>query len=262
MSSSTTAESNSKSPKEKAVDKVLWLIGFGFVISLLIGSALPKLISLIQTPGQTFSDIKSLIEMILKLVVGGPLLVFLVNEAKTTITDVIDNIKNEEIKEYKQQNPKIEDLREKQKQEYVTVVTSQQFSKNIASRYAIIARLAYDDKMLRKIALIVTRDVFNQPKEFSNEQNFFRNDIYIYLKAWLMLSIYHEYEMPVESIKQSYPNIDYYVKALKAIDEPIKDLVLPSLDEKHQESAFQILQDYRDHLIDLIKNKETDLNRL
>jgi len=265
--SSSTIVTNAKTAKEKAVNEVLKLIAFAFCIAIFIGYFLTKIISLILTPGQTISDIKSVIEIILLLLGGGRLLL-LVNSLETTINNAID----EEIAKYKAEN--LERL-QKQEQEYCYSIPEpvrSEESPYIGNKYsvverraacdAIIKRWADNDTFLNQMVAIGIVPVLGKskneetPKE-KKERDILINDIFVYLKAWLMFSIRYGYPMPFNYIKQSYSgknSKESYLTALNEIRVSIrKQFVIDNLDRKYLDLQIEILEEYLDKLIKLIE---------
>jgi hypothetical protein len=135
------------------------------------------------------------------------------------------------------------------------------------ARDAVSRGFAYNDKLLKKIALAATLKAFqkielNQTEidEDTDLQLFF-SDIYIYLKAWLMFSIANEREMEVSVIKQRCPNKeDTYIKALLDIkNRLIRDKkVTKYLDIRYREDSIELMDEYLDKLVTILSGKSID----
>jgi hypothetical protein len=126
----------------------------------------------------------------------------------------------------------------------------------------IIKQLGDQDELLSGLANWACRKELGMDtasrSEIHSNQNLerFRKDIFIYLKAWLMLSVKYRREMRIEDIRRRYlnealPHKDSYLRVLRyirdySIDHPE---LSERLEDRHRERAKQILKDYLTKLI-------------
>ena len=129
------------------------------------------------------------------------------------------------------------------------------------ARDSIIGGLAYDDTLLRKIANGATKEALSAhiPGVRANKDEtitIFRQDIFIYLKSWLMHSVMNGRCMDISVVKQRCPGKKaQYVKALTYIRETsIKQRqVVEKLDSQYKYHSIQMLEKYLDILIDFLR---------
>ncbi|MBD2606283.1 hypothetical protein H6G81_17540 [Scytonema hofmannii FACHB-248] len=122
---------------------------------------------------------------------------------------------------------------------------------------------------LKAISLKACMDVLNkknltdEQKKQDSELTIFRKDIYIYLQAWLMISIKYDREMESELIKQSHPSEEDpkkqdYLNALKLIKDNLlteDSKLASSFQEKYKHEAITIIKSYLNKLIERIKKE-------
>lgn len=118
------------------------------------------------------------------------------------------------------------------------------------ARDLITAGFAYNDNLLLDMALSASKRALNKEGlteaegVIDTDLEIFRQDIYAYLKAWLMLSISNECKMEVAVIKQRYPNehspdIEAYINAITDVKERLirHPEVVKCLKPRHPEMA-------------------------
>lgn len=138
-------------------------------------------------------------------------------------------------------------------------------------RDAVIRGLAYDEELLSDIAISASKRALGRigiSKEVAMQDinlQLFRQDIFVYLKAWLMLSISNEREMPVNEIKLRYPDeqrpdISSYIDALTDIKERLikHEEVVSVFDLNYREEAIDLLDEYLGKLISALEEKTND----
>ena len=143
------------------------------------------------------------------------------------------------------------------------------------ARDLVIRAIAYNDELLRFIALEASAKVLNKTNltnieaEENTELNLFRQDIYIYIKAWLVCSIANDNEMPINFIKhRCNDKKELYEKAILYIkEERIKEQdVIDELEyfdrqSKYVEDAINLIDEYLTRLIKLIHNRSFKISK-
>ncbi|MER3434597.1 MAG: hypothetical protein C4288_14530 [Leptolyngbya sp. ERB_1_1] len=127
-------------------------------------------------------------------------------------------------------------------------------------RNAIVCGFA-NEPMLRRLALKACAVALGSEDDKSyleNDRRFgrFREDVYIYLRAWLIMSIKYKRAMPLELIQQGFPDEASpdkyaYVRAIRYIRETSIDKsgVEECLDANYRGAAKVILRQELDKLI-------------
>lgn len=126
-------------------------------------------------------------------------------------------------------------------------------------RETLKKQLFDNEDLVRKIALEATKAVFSSKAHLSGKEavedyelQLFWQDMYMYIKAWLMFSIENEYLMEVEEIEQQLPNEKKrYIEALYNIKERQirEEYIVQKLDQTYREDAIQMLDAYLEELI-------------
>lgn len=241
--------------KNVAIWTTLSFIGFGF--------AFPNLMIWLASlfPQGTPEPIKT-------LAIGGGITLLSWGAVSAVVGSAIDAAKKVGIKEYEDKNPEIAETRKKQETEYCCAIPLGQrsqesiegtnpipdFCKRRAGRDAVIRGLAYNDELLDDISTKATNSALIELKihktTTSNDYHMLRNDIYAYLKAWLMFSVAHDHIMPVKYIKQRFPLKTAYTKAIENVGKQIETYtVVKFLDERYRHEANSILHQYLDQLV-------------
>ena len=133
------------------------------------------------------------------------------------------------------------------------------------SRYSIMKQLACNESILKKIALKATKEIFYPKNSITShslkwipndKETLFREDLYVYLSAWLMHSIENTRLMDSSIIEQRYPNKLKYIEALTYIKRTlIKDSLVSNLiDPEYRADAVIILGEYLEKLILQLKS--------
>jgi hypothetical protein len=134
---------------------------------------------------------------------------------------------------------------------------------DILTREAILRGLNNEDDPLRGMALAgaghALKRSYQEIQQDSDLKIFFQ-DIYVYLKAWLMLSIKHDREMDFKKIRQRYPksdspNVRAYIKALQyirrySIDSTVMERYITN---EYIANSRQILKQYLKTLIEQLE---------
>ncbi|BAU13043.1 hypothetical protein LEP3755_35790 [Leptolyngbya sp. NIES-3755] len=253
-----------RTSKEWAVATTLFLIFAAFVLSRWLS--------------KTFENDSGL-----ELVYAGLMLAFSWDMVHALVVGAIEDAKDKELKE-RDKTQTSEGVLERQNWEYYALI-----EKNVPLRFdfkrgnpslklwsdsshleLLEDSLAHDeigralgdeDELLQNIALRACLEALGK-QDASNEEiknmrlELFCQDIYVYLKAWLMISIRNRREMPFCEIRQRYPNEaspkkEYYVKAIRYVRNHLVDRpsVANLLREEHRERAKKILKDYLSKLI-------------
>lgn len=255
-----------KVSKDQVVFTALFLIFLALILARILPSLVPQ-----QGP-------------VLEFVVGGFFLFFSYNMVNILVGGAIDKAINEGIQKHQQENS-FDEIVENQNLEFYALIPSagrmgipsltkfysnqelDKIGKEALVRDAILKGLGADDKLLQLIALRACQKVLHKEKATDDEINsdddlkVFCLDIYIYLKAWLMLSIKYRREMPVENIKQSYPSEKSpdrwaYIQAITEVKDKFIDRpnVIKSIDtEEYREPASEIIKKYLSYLIDELR---------
>ena len=142
----------------------------------------------------------------------------------------------------------------------------EEIKNDILACNAISKELEDQDKLWNAVALRACLKSLGREKDsdydIDNDDalKIFQRDIYIYLKAWLMLSIRHRRGMPVEEIKRRYPtpispDKYAYVRALRYVRDYLIDSqkLNEYLQHVYRDRARKIIKEY---LTDLIEGLE------
>jgi hypothetical protein len=273
--------------RHEAISKTFNLIFVSFVTALVIAFGIPPLLALIL--GESANDTtKTTVTFFTSITTSFFLMWRSSDIIKSAVGLAIDSAAKEKSDEYKRQHPDIEEILRIQQQEYLCTIPPNHRSESAIrlsdpsliifeqrlGRDAVIRSLSYNDKLLQGIALASTIKTLkrinkNKKQVDQAEEEIFFNDIYVYLKGWLMLSITHSHEMPISYIQQRYPNIRKpnwraYVMALEIVrdDHIKKPIVLQAINEtlKNDEyktwaatQANNLLERYLNVLIDELK---------
>lgn len=265
-----------------AIFTTLFLIVIAFILALFLAFGLPLLLSH-WLDKDTPESIKSTINVLICLVTSGLLVFISWDMVDSMIGSAIQAAVDELIEDYKSRHTS-EAIIERQNLEFlsaVSLISKQQTNLTLKiaieqsshqvldrrfARDAVMRGLAYDDRFLRGIALSASRKAIYAEKD-RNKLNLFRNNIYVYLKAWLMFSIAADREMDIEIIKQQYPSEQKpdrraYERALKDVKDRLinRPSVVKKLDPMYQEEAIKILEEYLIKLIDALKSVSNKTN--
>ena len=217
-------------------------------------------------------------DLVKGLVVGGGAILFCWDMTDSMVGSAIKAATNQEIGNYEDENPDLAKIVNRQRLEYSCVIPKVSRSKSSVTdsnpsptlcercegRDAITRGLAYNERVLKKIAegaVALTLTQLGRNKTTSQQDfNNFLNDIYAYLRAWLMLSIKYDRPMPVKYIKQRYlkenkPDKIAYVKAIENIINSLIEspLVIECLDYRYQKAAVMISKEYLVTLVKLLR---------
>jgi|GEM_PF-2007795 len=146
---------------------------------------------------------------------------------------------------------------------------------NALARELILRVLGGENDLLNAIAgraccrelRIDFATAFDEEIQQNDTLNIFYDDIYIYLKAWLMQSIKYDSEMPVADIKQRYPNEirpdkQAYIRVLLDIQSYwiYRPYVQQRLESDYKTHANEIIHNYLDKLIEQIQNYTQEIH--
>ncbi|MBG1242569.1 hypothetical protein [Nostoc sp. NZL] len=261
-----------KTDKNWAIFTALFLIFIAFVIARLLPLLIPQEAKYLEFIINGFFVLFSW-DMV-NAMVGG------------AIDQAVESANQQNIDNLKAKTP--EESHKKQDLEFMAWVTS----KNIKGRNSLLQNdneleiiktkaLIRDeivnvltknqDNLLTSIATKASRYTLNKEKLTHEEQlkdidlhelEIFRQDIFIYLKAWLVISIKYDREMQSELIKQSHPSEESpkkqdYLKALRYIKDNLmeRDTVAQYFQEKYKHEAREIIKFYLNRLIERIKKE-------
>jgi hypothetical protein len=156
-------------------------------------------------------------------------------------------------------SPSIEDLRKKPENELKSEIKKQHVYSNACEEALKGLSEGLATKKSNLVPLVLqacNKSLHRQPGEsISKELDQFRDDIYAYLKAWLICSLKYRVSIPVRPFRQTSLDWKFYINALKFIkdkaleDEAIRDF-LPS------QASRDIVQSLLNELIELIKDEE------
>lgn len=142
---------------------------------------------------------------------------------------------------------------------------------DVLTREAILQGLNDDQDPLRKLALVGAMKALKiNPKKlnydkFGNLKNnqalkTLREDIYVYLKAWLMFTIKFGRHMDASKIRQRHPKSETYIKALTHIrknaiySDGVANNIRKYIDDKHYvNKAISVLNHYLGDLIEQLE---------
>jgi len=257
--------------KEWAVGTTLLLIFTAFVLARWLS--------------KTFPDGSGL-----ELIYAALMLFFSWDMVNALVTGAIDAAKDKEIQEYEKTQTS-QGILERQNLEYYALVEyhlplpSNSRRHNIVlskslpdpsleavllnsfAHDTILRGLENNDELLVDVALRACLEALSK-ENASNEEikrneslKLFRQDIYVYLRVWMMFSIKNRREMPVRGIKHRYPNESSpdkyaYIRAIKYIRDHLIDRpnVSNLLKEEYRERSKEILKDYLTKLITGLEN--------
>lgn len=139
----------------------------------------------------------------------------------------------------------ISSFRKKLKEHTSYVVASQKAVEALSNDKNVlmpIVREACDKILSRKIDDPITEEV-----------ECFYDDIYAYLKAWLICSIKYDTPMSIKPIRRAFQNADMYIDTLTFV----KDSILEDVKAKRlvETESRKIIKDYLDKLIDLLNDE-------
>ena len=269
--------------KSNAVFTVLSLIALAYFFAFTIALAAPNILSKVL-PNNATEDMKFYASLALLFLTTGGFTLFcwdMVNdrvrsaikadvEVKERSLEEDFKLKKEELEVYRRENSEKEYFK-RQNLEFQAVtganiyhlnpsldkISDQAFRTRMA-RDTIIKGLAYDDEILRKLAIEASKKALNKSSVSGNEANkdknltIFRQDIFIYLKSWLMFSVTNGREMDVSVVKQRCRGKSIqYIEALSYIRETLikKRQVVEKLESPYKNESIQMLEEYLDKLI-------------
>ncbi|MBD2169430.1 hypothetical protein H6G04_34280 [Calothrix membranacea FACHB-236] len=267
---------NRTSAQDRAVSTTLGLIFYAFLLAFVISFILQKILSLLSDHPVKPPEI--LINFLISFALIGFSAWFSWDRINSTVTSAIQEAAQDEKENIENE---LKGIRRKIEQEYCCAIplnirntefqqvgnVPYDFCARRVARDAVIKFLADNDDLLKIIAnagihLALTQLGQKNITKIDNE--LFIDDIYAYLKAWLMFSIRYERNMPVEYIKQRYPqgkipDKEAYVIALEKIkNQVIFDDLEAYLDKRlnttQKSMAFQIIDESMTELIAELKN--------
>lgn len=226
--------------KNEAISRTRGLVFLTFAATLAAAFGLPPLFELIL--GDSPNDVtKTTLTVFTSLTLGLFWAWFSPEITKSVIGNAIESTTKEEIDRYKEQHPNAEKVLKDRELEYacaILPVNRNESSIQISSlnpsiynkwlaRNAVIKILSCNDDLVRAIAFSSARRAIEQihgkrRKVDQGLEDIFFQDIYVYLKGWLIMSITHKCTMPIIHIQQRYPSTHHpnryaYITALKII---------------------------------------------
>ncbi|MBH8552688.1 hypothetical protein I8751_09950 [Nostocaceae cyanobacterium CENA357] len=270
---------NRTSAQDRAVSTTLGLIFLAFLVAFFISFILQNLLSLVSE--KSFKSTELYINFLIAFGTLGFSLWFSRETVKEIVVNAIKEAADDDNKTMKDQ---LETMRLKIEQEYCCAIPlniRSTYSQKVdilysdicverAARDGVIKALADEDELLKDIALTGTQLALNELKRDDvslPDTEVFRDDIYAYLKAWLMFSIRYERNMPVEYIKQRYPqrlipDNNAYVVALENIQNKVIVIQLEKhldkrLNTTQKQLAVQITLQSLSKLINQLKKSKT-----
>ncbi|MBD1847671.1 hypothetical protein H6F89_30590 [Cyanobacteria bacterium FACHB-63] len=259
----------------------LSLVFLSYCVAFCCAFGLPILLSKILP-----ADASEATKLYIQLFLGAVVTVFflwmswdtvdaMVGSAIRADVSVTEKRLSKELEQYKAENSEKEHIK-RQNLEFTSVVLSdlsseivdglepysdkalrQAFRRRVA-RDSIIRELAYNDALLKKIATEATKMTLKTAKMSGEEASqdevilIFRQDIYIYLKAWFMCSILNDREMNVVVIKQRCQGKQaQYISALTYIKQDLikKRQVVERFETEYKSDIIQMLEEYLNKLI-------------
>lgn len=281
--------------KNQAVFTAIFLIGGGCMSILLLYFVLPEWLSN-NLPNSMSADSKKNVIAFAPILLTLALILFsydminaiIVSAIKADVNLCKKNLEStilsleKEFEEYKKARDGNEEIINQElefrrsitmamtrKNGYTDQPMSQSFRKRFV-RDAIIRGLAHNDDLLEKIALISTKAALNMGgidgkiATQDEDSTFFYQDIFIYLKAWLMHSISNDRVMDIGTIQQQCPNKTIeYISALDHIRQTLirSNKVMRCIEDEYQSEAVQLLDLYLDKLIIQLKLTQNKIVR-
>jgi len=278
----------SKNPelaKNQAVFTTLSLVFLSYCVALCLAFGLPILLPKILP-----DNASEAVKLYIQIALGAVMTVFflwmswdtvdaMVSSAIRADVSVTEKRLAEELEQYKAENSEKEHIK-RQNLEFTAIVLEdssseiidglegysdkalrQAFRRRVARDF-IIRELAYNDALLKKIAIEATKMTLKKAKmsgeEASQDEDtmIFWQDIYIYLKAWLMYSIYSDREMNVAVIKQRCQGRQaQYINALTYIRQELikKRQVMEIFESEYKSDIIRVLEEYLNKLIAVLQ---------
>ena len=263
--------------KTDALFTVIGLIFLAYLFAVSVSLLIPKILDKFLPENPSPSEgMKIFVSVIILIISAAPLALFswdMVNARVSSAIDAgVDEIIRAKSQEYENQIGHRRDYEMRQDLEFHSVVRSEiagyenlelSLRKAIRernSRYSIMKQLAHNEDVLKKIALRATKEIFC-PKDPitrqslnwipSDEETLFREDLYVYLSAWVMHSIENARLMDSSVIEQRHPMALKYIDALNYIKESLINnaLVYNLIDSEYRADAITMLSDYLEKLI-------------
>lgn len=258
---------NSSSAKKRAVSKTLNLVFLSFLAALVIVFCVEKILALVDNNVNKGTEI--FINFLLTFGFLGCSFYWSRENVNDAVTEAIDIAVNEIAEKEKKE---IEAQHIKRIQEYSCAIPMQVRSNKIElplpsdvcinriARDAVFKALADEDALLEEIASTGTLWALVQlDRDITKDYELFIDDIYAYLKAWLMFSIRYERKMPMEYIRQRYhknklPDLEAYRIAIEKIKDQI---IVPILEEQLDK---RLNANERDRAIQIVVDLLNDLS--
>lgn len=275
---------SSEEAREAAISKTKALILLSFVVALLIVFGTPRLFNIIYSSSLNDAE-KNTLTTLTQIALALFWIWFSPKMIESTVSGAINTAAGEGVEAYKAQHPDVEKIPEEQAYEYVCRIPEDQQSEDSVKRKqsicdrktgrdAVIRSLSYNEDLLFKIATRSSKDALlkhqrgRTPIEQAELKKKFINDIYVYLRGWLMTSIEHDCMMPISYIRPRYPNesspnTEAYIEAFKTAQM----VVFPHIktfncmneilqNNEHTKEAIKLVDEYLGKLIDLLVEKD------
>lgn len=251
--------------KTDAVFTVLALIWLAYVIAFIIALGGPVVLSKIL-PSDATESTKNYVNLMIVLITTAFFALFswdMVNDkVRSAIkADVaVKELANSEKEYLKRQDLEFQSVTGVGIYE-INPISNYELDKSFKARMArdtIIKGLEHNDDLFKRISIEATIEALDayhiSQAEVSqyNDIAVFRQDVFIYLKSWLMQSIMNGRYMNVSVVKQRYPDKEAaYVKALTHVRNILikKRQVVEKLQPQYREDSIKMLEEYLDYLI-------------
>lgn len=212
-----------ESAKNEVIIKVQKLVVASFFTALFIAFVVPEIIPLVISSA-TQEPQSTIIRIFIGLATGIFYWWFSANRLNSIVGLAIEAAVDRKIHEYENDNPTVEEVRNALRQEYCCSIPEGVRSKDAiglagsssgicderAARDAIFIGFAHNEKILQEAALAIRELTLTNNRKYSNVSDKARKkflaDIYTYLRAWLIMSIFYDRSMPVKLIQQRFPH--------------------------------------------------------
>lgn len=273
--------------KNRAIRKTFGLIFWSFIVALLVAFGLPHLFDTIYSSRQddaTKSTVTVLTSITLSLLWMWVSSEVIKNTVGKAVGEAVKDAANQELQTYKDQHPNVKRAMEMRQREYVcriprgqeseySVQRDQSICNRKTGRDAVTRSLSYNDKLLFHIASRSVQGVLRKHRggrtqlEHEALEEIFANDVYVYLRGWLITSITHDCDMPISYITDRYPdeqspNKEAYIEAFSTAqylftrNTRLRSRMNEILDnEEHTGEAIKLLDEYLGRLKEIFREK-------
>jgi hypothetical protein len=257
---------NSDIAKQQAISTTSGLIVTAFGLAFIIVLGVPQLFGVILT-NPTPEPTKTIFTVLTGVFTSVTFLWFSSDRIKSKVSAAIEHSAAEKFKSYKKENSS-QALIDTQNREFLGILCflsgtpsareQREYNndrENVLARQTILRNLSGKDQFLEEIGQAACLKVFKKQNasyseiESDPQLHKFWQDICLYLKAWLIISIGNGRPMSTSAIRQRYPDQDspnkwIYLDALTFIKDKLIEhaKTRKQLGEENQELAIKMIK--------------------